>query len=90
MLCVLPGHVPDGRRIRGELYSIMESEGRSIEWFTKRIPAQQHSGLYVVISNAFEHRSLIACTQLLPLTLFERREDRLHANSLDTVGQSIL
>jgi hypothetical protein len=35
-------------------------------------------------------RSLIARSQLLPSTLFEKREDHLHANSLDTVDQSIL
>jgi WD40 repeat protein len=46
MLCVLVGYIPYGRRFRGELYSVMEFEGRTVEWFTKRISAQQHSGLY--------------------------------------------
>jgi hypothetical protein len=43
-----------------------------------------------IFRKTIARRSLIARLQLLPLPLFERKEDHLLANSSDTAGQSIL
>jgi WD40 repeat protein len=71
MLCILPRHVPYGRRLRGKLYPVMEFEGRTIEWSTKRFSTYQHSRLYGAIE------SLLRC----PLIAY------LPASSLNTLRE---